>query len=326
MPGSRNEKRWQDVEELLEAGIDVISTVNIQHLESVNDVVERITGVQQRETLPDEVVRRADQVELVDSTPEALRRRMAHGNIYKPEKVDAALANYFRPGNLAALRELALLWVADKVDESLQQYMEDHGITAAWETRERVVVALTGAPGGEHLVRRARRASRPGPRAICSACTCARARVSPVRRRARSSGTARCSRISAARTTRSSAADPSMALVDFARAERRRSWSWARAGARGGAICCAARSSTASCAASGDIDVHVISTRERGRGRPPGAPRPRGFSLGVSRQRQVAAAVFALVALPLLTLRPDARARPRVARQRPAPLPAARRA
>ncbi len=131
--------------------------MNIQHLESVNDVVERITGVQQRETLPDEVVRRADQVELVDMTPEALRRRMAHGNIYKPEKVDAALANYFRPGNLAALRELALLWVADKVDESLQQYMEDHGITAAWETRERIVVALTGAPGGEHLVRRAAR-------------------------------------------------------------------------------------------------------------------------------------------------------------------------
>src|SRR5205809_4407412 len=157
VPGSRNAKRWQDVEELLEAGIDVISTVNIQHLESVNDVVERITGVQQRETLPDEVVRRADQVELVDSTPEALRRRMAHGNIYQPEKVDAALANYFRPGNLAALRELALLWVADKVDESLQRYMEDHGITASWETRERIVVALTGAPGGEHLIRRASR-------------------------------------------------------------------------------------------------------------------------------------------------------------------------
>src|SRR6202165_2692370 len=157
VPGSRNAKRWQDVEELLDAGIDVISTVNIQHLESVNDVVERITGVVQRETVPDEAVRRAEQVELVDMTPEALRRRMAHGNIYKPEKVDAALANYFRPGNLAARRELALLWVADKVDESLQRYMEDHGITAAWETRERVVVALPGAPGGEHLVRRAAR-------------------------------------------------------------------------------------------------------------------------------------------------------------------------
>ena len=91
VPGSGNEKRWQDVEELLDAGIDVISTVNIQHLESLNDVVEKITGVPQRETVPDAVVRAADQVELVDMTPEALRRRMAHGNIYKPEKIDAAL-------------------------------------------------------------------------------------------------------------------------------------------------------------------------------------------------------------------------------------------
>ena len=108
VPGSRHEKRWQDVEELLAAGIEVITTLNIQHLESLNDVVERITGVKQRETIPDEVVRAADQVELVDMAPEALRRRMAHGNIYAPEKVDAALANYFRVGNLGALRELAL--------------------------------------------------------------------------------------------------------------------------------------------------------------------------------------------------------------------------
>src|SRR4249920_300556 len=157
VPGARNAKRWQDVDELLDAGIDVITTVNVQHLESLNDVVRTITGVEQRETVPDEIVRRADQVELVDMTPEAIRRRMAHGNIYPAERVNAALSNYFRPGNLAALRELALLWVADKVDESLQQYMEDHGITAAWETRERIVVALTGAPGGEHLVRRAAR-------------------------------------------------------------------------------------------------------------------------------------------------------------------------
>ena len=134
-PGSRNDKRWQDIEELLAAGIDVISTVNIQHLESLNDVVERITGVGQRETVPDAVVRRADQIELVDMSPEALRRRMAHGNIYPPERVDAALANYFRPGNLGALRELALLWVADRVEESLQSYLADHGITDAWETR-----------------------------------------------------------------------------------------------------------------------------------------------------------------------------------------------
>jgi two-component system sensor histidine kinase KdpD len=157
MPGSRNAKRWQDVNELLDAGITVISTVNIQHLESINDVVERITGIVQRETVPDEIVRAADQVELVDMTPEALRRRMAHGNIYAPEKVDAALTNYFREGNLAALRELALLWVADQVDVALEDYRERHGITEPWETRERVVVAVTGAPGTEDLIRRAAR-------------------------------------------------------------------------------------------------------------------------------------------------------------------------
>jgi two-component system sensor histidine kinase KdpD len=157
VPGSRNEKRWQDVDELLAVGIDVITTVNIQHLASLNDVVERITGVRQRETLPDEVVRAADQIELIDMTPEALRRRMAHGNIYAPEKVDASLTNYFRPGNLAALRELALLWLADRVDNALEHYRERHGITEPWETRERVVVAMTGAAGTEGLVRRAAR-------------------------------------------------------------------------------------------------------------------------------------------------------------------------
>jgi two-component system, OmpR family, sensor histidine kinase KdpD len=157
VPGSRNEKRWQDIDELLDAGIDVISAVNIQHLESLNDVVEQITGVPQRETVPDSVVRAADQVELVDMTAEALRRRMAHGNIYPPEKIDAALTNYFRTGNLTALRELALLWLADKVDEGLQKYRAEHDIHATWEARERIVVALTGGPEGDTLIRRAAR-------------------------------------------------------------------------------------------------------------------------------------------------------------------------
>jgi two-component system sensor histidine kinase KdpD len=157
VPGSRNEKRWQDVTELLDAGIDVISAVNVQHLESVTDVVEQITGVVQRETVPDAVVRAADQVELVDMTAEALRRRMAHGNIYPPEKIDAALTNYFRAGNLTALRELALLWLADKVDEGLQKYRAEHDITSTWEARERVVVALTGGSEGDTLIRRAAR-------------------------------------------------------------------------------------------------------------------------------------------------------------------------
>ncbi|HEY7052677.1 MAG TPA: DUF4118 domain-containing protein, partial [Mycobacterium sp.] len=157
VPGVEHDKRWQDIEALLEAGIDVISTVNIQHLESLNDVVEAITGVQQRETVPDSVVRAAEQVEIVDMTPHALRRRMAHGNIYKPDKIDAALSNYFREGNLTALRELALLWLADSVEEGLQRYREQHGITGTWETKERIVVALTGGPEGETLVRRAAR-------------------------------------------------------------------------------------------------------------------------------------------------------------------------
>ena len=157
VPGSKNDKRWQDVHELLAAGIDVISTVNVQHLESLNDVVEQITGVVQRETVPDWVVRGADQVELVDITPEALRRRLSHGNVYAADKVDAALRNYFRPGNLTALRELALLWLADQVDAALAKYREEHRITETWEARERVVVAVTGGPESETIVRRASR-------------------------------------------------------------------------------------------------------------------------------------------------------------------------
>ncbi|MFJ4807136.1 ATP-binding protein [Streptomyces longwoodensis] len=162
VPGSRNAKRWQDVEELLAAGIDVVSTVNIQHLESLGDVVESITGVRQQETVPDEVVRRADQIELVDMSPEALRRRMAHGNVYQPDKVDAALSNYFRPGNLTALRELALLWVADRVDEYLQRYRSEHRVSKIWGSRERIVVGLTGGPEGRTLIRRAVRLAEKG--------------------------------------------------------------------------------------------------------------------------------------------------------------------
>ena len=154
VPGSRNHKRWQDVHELLDAGINVISTVNIQHLESLNDIVEAITGVKQRETVPDSVVRAADQIELVDMSPESLRRRLAHGNVYAPEKVDAALGNYFRVGNLTALRELALLWVADRVEEGLERYRAQHGIEATWAARQRIVVALTGGPESGSLLRR----------------------------------------------------------------------------------------------------------------------------------------------------------------------------
>lgn len=160
-PGSKNEKRWEDVNELLTAGIDVISTLNIQHTESLNDVVEQITGIPQRETVPDSFLRGAEQIEVVDLAPQALRDRLSSGFVYPAERIDAALSNYFRLGNLTALRELALIWLADEVDQALQGYREDHGIDSTWEARERVVVALTGGPEGVTLLRRgARIASR----------------------------------------------------------------------------------------------------------------------------------------------------------------------
>jgi two-component system sensor histidine kinase KdpD len=156
-PGLAHEKRWRDVETLLDAGINVISTVNIQHIESLNDVVQQITGVPQRETIPDAVLRSAGQIEVVDLAPQALRDRLSDGSVYPAARIDAALSNYFRLGNLTALRELALLWLADEVDSSLQRYRAEHGIGQKWEARERVVVALTGGPEGETLLRRGSR-------------------------------------------------------------------------------------------------------------------------------------------------------------------------
>ena len=157
IPGSRHPKRWQDVDALLDAGIDVITTVNVQHIESLNAVVEKITGIAQQETIPDAVVRAADEIEVVDLAPQSLRDRLAAGVVYPAERIDAALSNYFRLGNLTALRELALLWLADEVDSALRSYRADHGIEGAWQARERVVVALTGGPEGETLLRRGAR-------------------------------------------------------------------------------------------------------------------------------------------------------------------------
>ncbi|SKB00337.1 two-component system, OmpR family, sensor histidine kinase KdpD [Agreia bicolorata] len=156
-PGLRHEKRWNDVETLLDAGIDVMTTVNIQHIESLTDVVEQITGARQQETVPDSIVRSADQLEVVDLAPQALRDRLADGRVYPAARIDAALSNYFRLGNLTALRELALLWLADEVDSALTNYRAAHGISNTWEARERVVVALTGGPEGETLLRRGAR-------------------------------------------------------------------------------------------------------------------------------------------------------------------------
>ncbi|HZR51345.1 MAG TPA: ATP-binding protein, partial [Streptosporangiaceae bacterium] len=298
VPGSRNAKRWQDVEEILGAGIDVISNVNVQHLESLNDVVEKITGVPQRETVPDAIVRAADQVELVDMTPEALRRRMAHGNIYPPEKIDAALTNYFRTGNLSALRELALLWLADKVDEGLQRYRSDHQIHGAWEARERVVVALTGGPEGKALIRRAARIAARSSGGDLLAVHVTKsdgltganpAALAAQRRLAESVGGTYHQVIGD---------DISEALLTFARAENatqlvlgasRRSWLSAMLTGPG--------IGSRTIRGSGDIDVHIVTHAEVGRGR--GLPRHRG---GITARRQLVAYLLAAVLLPLVTL------------------------
>ncbi|ORT57448.1 sensor histidine kinase KdpD [Streptomyces sp. CB03238] len=282
VPGSRNAKRWQDVEELLAAGIDVISTVNIQHLESLGDVVESITGVRQQETVPDEVVRRADQIELVDMSPQALRRRMAHGNIYKPDKVDAALSNYFRPGNLTALRELALLWTADRVDEYLQQYRGEHNIRTTWQARERIIVGLTGGPEGRTLIRRAARMAAKGSGSEILAVYIAR-----------SDGLTSASpkELAVQRTLVEDLGgsfhhvigdDIPSALLEFARgvnatqivlgSSRRKTWQYVFGPGVGATV---ARDSGP------DLDVHIVTHEEVARGR--GLPVARGARLGRSR-------------------------------------------
>ncbi|MFF3644550.1 ATP-binding protein [Streptomyces sp. NPDC002564] len=282
VPGSRNAKRWQDVEELLAAGIDVVSTVNIQHLESLGDVVESITGVRQRETVPDEMVRRADQIELVDMSPQALRRRMAHGNIYKPDRIDASLSNYFRPGNLTALRELALLWVADRVDEYLQQYRGEHNIRSTWQARERIVVGLTGGPEGRTLIRRASRMAAKGSGSEILAVYIAR-----------SDGLTGASpkELAVQRTLVEDLGgtfhhvigdDIPAALLDFARgvnatqivlgSSRRKTWQYIFGPGVGATV---ARESGP------DLDVHIVTHGEVAKGR--GLPVARGARLGRSR-------------------------------------------
>ncbi|QDY75813.1 sensor histidine kinase [Streptomyces qinzhouensis] len=282
IPGSRNAKRWQDIEELLDAGIDVVSNVNIQHLESLGDVVATITGVRQRETVPDEVVRRADQIELVDMAPQALRRRMAHGNIYQPDKVDAALANYFRPGNLTALRELALLWVADHVDEHLRAYRAEHDIHHTWQARERIVVGLTGGPEGRALIRRAVRLADKGAGGEVIAVYITRSdgltSASP-----QELGDQRALVESLGGTFHHVIGDdiPS-ALLDFARGvnatqivlgvSRRRTWQY---------VFGPGVSATVARESGPDLDVHIVTHDEVSKGR--GLPMTRGTRLGRSR-------------------------------------------
>jgi two-component system sensor histidine kinase KdpD len=153
-PGSKHEKRYQDVQEILDAGITVISTLNVQHLASLNDVVAGITGIRVRETVPDDLVDNADEIELVDISPEALQARMRHGNIYPPDQARRALESFFRHGNLAALRQLALQRVSSEVSQQLTAYMHSHRIEG-WEAGGRVLVVLDNTPASEVAVRRA---------------------------------------------------------------------------------------------------------------------------------------------------------------------------
>jgi two-component system sensor histidine kinase KdpD len=153
-PGSRHAKRWQDVGELLDAGIDVYTTVNVQHLESLNDVVAQITGVLVRETVPDSILEQADEVELIDLPPDELLQRLREGKVYVPEQARRALEHFFSKGNLIALRELALRRTADRVDAQMQVYRSTHAITETWPTTERLLVSVSPSPCSVRLVRR----------------------------------------------------------------------------------------------------------------------------------------------------------------------------
>ncbi|HWY06747.1 MAG TPA: universal stress protein [Candidatus Acidoferrales bacterium] len=160
IPGSRHRKRYEDVQELLAAKIDVVSTLNIQHIESIAPTVRAITGVTVRETVPDWVPLSATETVMVDLTPEALVNRMRRGDVYSKEKVEQSLKNFFRRGNLIALRELALRQVAEQVDRSLETYMDAKQIRENWGVRERIAVCVSGSPSGQYLIARAARMAR----------------------------------------------------------------------------------------------------------------------------------------------------------------------
>src|SRR5437016_1881599 len=156
-PGARHAKRWQDVMELLDARIDVYSTVNVQHIESLNDVVAKVTGVVVRETVPDSVIEQADEVELIDLPPDDLLQRFKEGKVYMPDQAQEALQNFFRKGNLIALRELALRRTAERVDAQMRVYMREHAIARVWPAAERLLVCVSPSPLSARLVRAAKR-------------------------------------------------------------------------------------------------------------------------------------------------------------------------
>ena len=295
-PGSEHAKRWEDVAALLDAGIDVISTVNIQHIESLNDVVQQITGVPQRETIPDSVLRTADQVELVDLAPQSLRDRLSQGLVYPAARVDAALSNYFRLGNLTALRELALLWLADEVDTALQAYRAEQGIKQSWEARERIVVALTGGPEGDTLLRRgARIAQRSGGGQLFAVHVTSPDGLAGPDAAVLAGQQALTATLGGSFHQLVAEQVPS-ALVDFARSVNatqlvigvsRRSRIQTFFGGAG--------TSSNVIRLSGDIDVHIVSHPEAGRRKLP------AIGGALSRTRRIIGLAVALLGLPMLT-------------------------
>jgi two-component system sensor histidine kinase KdpD len=159
VPGSKNDKRYKDVLEILAAGINVLTTMNVQHLESLNDSVMQITGIKVRETVPDWLITKSDEIVNVDITPRALINRLERGEVYSQEKVPQALGNFFREGNLSALREIALREIAAEVDRSVQSYRHEQGITEPWQTQERVMICLSPDKPADRLLRRGWRVS-----------------------------------------------------------------------------------------------------------------------------------------------------------------------
>jgi two-component system sensor histidine kinase KdpD len=295
-PGSQHAKRWEDVRAILAAGINVISTVNIQHIESLNDVVQQITGVPQRETIPDSVLRDADQIELIDLSPQSLRDRLSQGLVYPASRVDAALSNYFRIGNLTALRELALLWLADEVDTALRAYREEQGIKTSWEARERIVVALTGGPEGDTLLRRgARIAQRSGGGQLFAVHVTSPDGLAGADSRILAEQRALVETLGGTFHQLVAEQVPS-ALVDFARSVNatqlvigvsRRSRLQTFFGGAG--------TSSNVIRLSGDIDVHIVSHSEAGKLQLPSV----GGAL--SARRRIIGLAVAIVVLPLLT-------------------------
>ena len=296
--GSRHPKRWQDVEELLDAGIDVVSTLNVQHLESLNDVVAQMTGVRQRETVPDAVVRQAEGLELVDLSPEALRQRLQAGEVYSSDRIAAALSHYFRLGNLTGLRELAVLWLADRVDEALEHRAKD-GIAAPWEARERIVVGVSGGPESDRLIRRAARLAARTPGSDLMAVYVARSDGRPGANAAalrRYRALAESLGGSWHQVVGIGVAD---ALRQFARHENATQLvvgSTRRSGLRAllGGREVVARSVTR---LGGALDVHVVADKSAAKRSP-----LRLLQLGVSRQRRLTAMVLLLVLVPTLTV------------------------